>query len=139
MTTNQNKTEFQDKTKTTMKREDSGISTTSSTLRLSSAMESSTPIVRMPNEPTSKTTSQISGINNSMQDSGVCSDLMMRLSLSSDTSSRLQQPHPNETWREYFEPDEDGDVQLHLGNKGAVSHHVGLKAVSCTLRRGVGH
>ena len=130
MTTNQNKTEFQDKTKTTMKREDSGISTTSSTLRLSSAMESSTPIVRMPNE-TSKTTSQISGINNSMQDSGVCSDLMMRLSLSSDTSSRLQQPHPNETWREYFEPDEDGDVQLHLGNKGAVSHHVGLVYLRC--------
>ena len=89
-------------------------------------MESSTPIVRMPNETSpSKTTSEISGINNIMQDSGVCSDLMMRLSLSSDTSSRLQQPHPNETWREYFEPDEDGDVQLHLG-KGAVSHHVGI-------------
>jgi ankyrin repeat protein len=48
---------------------------------------------------------------------------MMRLSLSSgsssETSSRTGQTQStncenSETWREYFEPDEDGDVQLHL-------------------------
>ena len=34
-------------------------------------------------------------------------------------------------WKD-FEPDEDGDVQLHLGNKRAVSHHhVGLVYLRC--------
>merc|ERR1712029_447490 len=50
-----------------------------------------------------------------MQDSGICGDLLNRLTLggSSDDpkplNSSLEQPI-----REFYEPDEDGDVQLHL-------------------------
>lgn len=39
-----------------------------------------------------------------MQDSGICSDLLNRLSLNCD------EVEPSK----YYEPDEDGDVQLHL-------------------------
>jgi len=96
-------------TTTTIKNmEDSGISNTSSeVLRLSSAPTSpmsSEPVVKMPH-----------GDNNLMQDSGICGDLLNRLTLggSSDDpkplNSSLEQPI-----REFYEPDEDGDVQLHL-------------------------
>ena len=44
------------------------------------------------------------------QDSGLCSDLMNRLSLS-DCSRVSTGP---EVWKDYYEPDDDGDVQLHL-------------------------
>jgi len=46
---------------------------------------------------------------NNLQDSGICSDLLKRLSLGdvgSDTNELCL--------KTYFEPDEDGDVQLHL-------------------------
>ena len=91
--------------------QDSGISNNSFSMRLSSsvssgAMESSVPTVRMPDN------TEIP-VANGLQDSGTCSDLMMKLSLASNTSSPTG-PHPNEAWREYYEPDEDGDVQLHL-------------------------
>lgn len=88
--------------------EDSGISNTSSeVLRLSSAPTSpmsSEPVVKMPH-----------GDNNQMQDSGICGDLLNRLTLGSSSedpkhlNSSLEQPI-----REFYEPDEDGDVQLHL-------------------------
>ena len=48
------------------------------------------PLVKMPNV---------------MQDSGICSDLLQRLSLDDGTASSIDV---------YYEPDEDGDVQLHL-------------------------
>lgn len=119
---------------------DSGIISSSTTsLRLASSSCSTSvssasmmmPKVRMPNVSesimnTSPTVSNNIG-SNSMQDSGIsCStDLMMRLSLSSGSSSAesssrngqtqsTQHCENSETWREYFEPDEDGDVQLHL-------------------------
>merc|ERR1712049_96916 len=50
-----------------------------------------------------------------MQDSGICGDLLNRLTLGSSSedpkhlNSSLEQPI-----REFYEPDEDGDVQLHL-------------------------
>lgn len=40
----------------------------------------------------------------SLQDSGICCDLLTRLNLSGDAPDV----------KEYFEPDDDGDVQLHL-------------------------
>lgn len=87
--------------------EDSGISTAaSSMLRLSSTSASGgntddqhhQPMVKMPNS------SQNASL---MQDSGICSDLLKRLSLGDNVSSASE-------LSAYFEPDEDGDVQLHL-------------------------
>jgi ankyrin repeat protein len=79
---------------------DSGISATS--LRLTT--NSDQPMVRMPNTAITMPTNGSS----SLQDSGICSDLMMRLSLNGSTSNNAA------AWKEYYEPDEDGDVQLHL-------------------------
>ena len=80
--------------------EDSGISNTSEVLRLSSAPTSpvtgNEPVVKMPNG------------DNTMQDSGICGDLLNRLTLGDDPKSSL------ESIRDFYEPDEDGDVQLHL-------------------------
>ena len=45
------------------------------------------------------------------QDSGLCTDLMNRLSLSDRQGSTGSS---SDVWREYYEPDDDGDVQLHL-------------------------
>ena len=44
------------------------------------------------------------------QDSGLCSELMNRLSLSDSRVLSTSQ----DVWKEFYEPDEDGDVQLHL-------------------------
>ena len=87
--------------------EDSGISTAaSSMIRLSSTSASGgntddqhhQPMVKMPN------CSQNASL---MHDSGICSDLLKRLSLGDNGSSASE-------LSAYFEPDEDGDVQLHL-------------------------
>ena len=73
--------------------DDSGMAS-SSMLRLSSTSAGNQPQVKMP-----------SSQNTSLQDSGICSDLLKRLSLGDgSTTDPLA----------YFEPDEDGDVQLHL-------------------------
>ena len=77
---------------------DSGMST-SEVLKLSSS--SGEPLVKMP-----QSSSQ------SMQDSGICGDLLKRLSLNG-SSERISSP-PMTRVQEFFEPDEDGDAQLHL-------------------------
>ena len=80
--------------------EDSGISNTSEVLRLSSAPTSpvtgNEPVVKMPN-------------GDNMQDSGICGDLLNRLTLGDDPAKSSL-----ESIRDFYEPDEDGDVQLHL-------------------------
>ena len=84
-------------TSATTAMDDSGIST-SSMLRLSTSTSAGNnqqpPSVKMPSSQNSS----------SLQDSGICSDLLQRLSLG-EGSNELSA---------YFEPDEDGDVQLHL-------------------------
>ena len=95
-------------TTTTIKEmEDSGISNTSEVLRLSSSaapsspMTSNEPVVKMPH-----------GGESNMQDSGICcGELLNRLSLGGDDLKRVTSL---ESVREFYEPDEDGDVQLHL-------------------------
>ena len=72
--------------------EDSGMS--QSMLRLSSPTSEQQPAVKMPT-------------SNQLQDSGICSDLLQRLSLDGTNAAPTD---PNA----FFEPDEDGDVQLHL-------------------------
>ena len=60
--------------------------------------------------PDGARSTDFSGFNR--QDSGLCSDLMNRLSLSDcRVSSTSIGP---DVWKDYYEPDDDGDVQLHL-------------------------
>ncbi len=47
------------------------------------------------------------------QDSGLCAELMNRLSLSGRDDS-AGGATSQDVWKEYYEPDDDGDVQLHL-------------------------
>ena len=49
----------------------------------------------------------------SRQDSGLCSDLMTRLSLT-DHNGSAGSGTSSDVWKEFYEPDDDGDVQLHL-------------------------
>ena len=79
--------------------EDSGLS--ESMLRLSSPTLEVQPAVQMPSSST----------KNQLQDSGICSDLLQRLSLEGSADGSSSTPiNPSA----FFEPDEDGDVQLHL-------------------------
>merc|ERR1712018_1087741 len=78
--------------------EDSGMS---EVLKLQSSSTSATsqPLVKMPQ-------------SHSMQDSGICSDLLkLRLSLN---GSPEKVSTPLARVQEFYEPDEDGDAQLHL-------------------------
>ena len=47
------------------------------------------------------------------QDSGLCSELMTRLSLA-DHNGSTGSSSSSDVWKEYYEQDDDGDVQLHL-------------------------
>ena len=81
--------------------EDSGMST-SGVLKLSSNCSAvAEPLVKMPQ-------------SNSMQDSGICGDLMKRLSLNGSQETFTNATPSLEQVREFYEPDEDGDAQLHL-------------------------
>ena len=48
------------------------------------------------------------------QDSGLCVELMNRLSLTGREDSAAGGAINQDVWKEYYEPDDDGDVQLHL-------------------------
>ena len=75
---------------------------TSGVLKLStsdSQAAAAEPLVKMPQ-------------SHSMQDSGICGDLLKRLSLNG--SQEKVSSTPLERVREFYEPDEDGDAQLHL-------------------------
>ena len=103
---------------------DSGISSTSLRLSLHGSLTSSTrstdgaepgerPAVKMPSSPITK------AAPNALEDSGVgiCQD-MNQLSIGegdeSGTASAAAAGLRDDSWQEYYEQDEDGDVQLHL-------------------------
>ena len=103
---------------------DSGISSTSLRLSLHGSLTSSTrstegaaerdegPAVKMPTSPMTK------AAPNALEDSGVgiCQD-MNQLSIEdgeSGTAAAAGAGLRDDAWQEYYEQDEDGDVQLHL-------------------------
>ena len=97
---------------------DSGISSASLRLSMHGSLTSSTrsttedgateegPAVKMPSSPLSKAPS------NALEDSGVgiCQDAMQQMSIDEGGATSLR----DDAWQEYYEQDEDGDVQLHL-------------------------
>ena len=97
---------------------DSGISSASLRLSLHGSLTSSTrseegveaaqegPAVKMPSSPLSKAAPP-----NALEDSGVgiCQD-MQQMSIEDGAAVALR----DDSWQEYYEQDEDGDVQLHL-------------------------
>ena len=99
--------------------EDSGYSAAS--LLLTTSQDSTTfpeqqPAVQMPG------TDSTSLVSASMQDSGICQGLgQLSIGSVSDTASEFSPKASDqasginqEAWQEYYEQDEDGDVQLHL-------------------------